>query len=167
MSKSEVSKLSRDVDIEKIEVVGKRPLNQLFKIRNEKREAFMDEFNNLVSDEDLHFECRRETPTGSHISKSVCRNVFDWRIIDEIVETEIKNGNPFSAYAVALQGNREQRERKQDLLKTINKMLEENSVFAAIFEEFNDADGAYKNGHAEKFGQLSPYNKKQNGEKQK
>lgn len=149
------------MDIEKIEVIGKRPLNQLFKIRNEKKQAFMEEFNDLVADQDLHFECRRETPTGSHISKSVCRNMFDWRIIDEIVETEIRNGNLFSAYAVALQGNKEQRERKQDLLKTINKMLDENPSFSSLFEEFNDADESYKQGHAEKFGQLSPYENKQ------
>ncbi|WP_346993580.1 hypothetical protein [Alteromonas gracilis] len=51
-------------DVETIEVVGKKPLQYFFKMKEEKRFEFMESFNALVDDKDLHFECRRVRETA-------------------------------------------------------------------------------------------------------
>jgi len=147
-----------DGRVERIEVLGAKPLRFLHKIREEKRFAFMEEFNNTIEDTDLHFKCKKQTATGSHIRKNVCRNQFDWRIIQEIVEDEVRRGNMVGAYAIALMGNKEQRDRREDLLETINQLIVENESFAELYDEFNEANTAYKKAHAKKFGVFSQYN---------
>ena len=151
---------SQNEDIETITVEGSRPLGYFYKLRQKERLAFMEKFNHLIKDEDLHFECRTETQTGSHINSKVCRNVFDWRIIQEIVTEEVNRGNIFSAYATAMMGNEEQKERRQELMVKINTLLESNKEFSRAYEKFREADSAYKKAHVERFGNLSPYNSK-------
>ncbi|GFD85986.1 hypothetical protein KUL150_20450 [Alteromonas sp. KUL150] len=151
---------SLNQDIETITIEGSRPLGYFYKLRQKERLAFMEKFNHLIKDEDLHFECRTETQTGSHISSKVCRNAFDWRIIQEIVTEEINRGNILSAYATALMGNKEQEERKQELINNINVLLEENQEFSRAYEKYREADSAYKKAHVARFGNLSPYNSK-------
>lgn len=151
---------SQNEDIETITVEGSRPLGYFYKLRQKERLAFMEKFNHLIKDEDLRFECRTETQTGSHISSKVCRNVFDWRIIQEIVTEEINRGNIYSAYATALMGNKEQEKRRQELIHTINALLESNEELSRAYEKFRKADSAYKKAHGERFGNLSPYNSK-------
>lgn len=146
-------------DVETVVVSGKKPLQYLFKLKEQKRTAFMTLFNELVADEDMHFECRLETPTGSHIRKRTCRNVFDWRIIQEIVEDEYRRGNIYSAYSVALMGNKEQREKRKELLALVNELLDRSPSFSALFNEFNSAKEAYQKAHIKKFRQFSPYAK--------
>lgn len=146
-----------DERVERIEVLGAKPLRFLYKIREEKRFAFMEEFNNAIKDTDLHFKCKNQTATGSHVRKNVCRNQFDWRIIQEIVEDEVRRGNMVGAYAIALMGNKEQRDRREDLLETINQLIVENESFAELYGEFNEANTAYKKAHAKKFGVFSQY----------
>lgn len=148
---------SASEDIERVEVLGTKPLSALLTLRHKKRFAFMQEFNNLIDDEDLHFVCKKQVATGSHIRKEVCKNQFEWRIIQEIVDEEVSKGNVTGAYAVALMGSEEQKHRKEDLLKKINYLLEENDDFAKLLQEFNSADEAYKKAHAKKFGALSQH----------
>jgi hypothetical protein len=148
---------SASEDIERVEVLGSKPLSSLLKLRHEKRFAFMHKFNDLIDDEDLHFVCKKQVATGSHIRKEVCKNQFEWRIIREIVDEEVSKGNETGAYAIALMGSQEQTYRKKDLLEKINGLLEKNDDFAKSLQEFNSADEAYKKAHAKKFGVLSQH----------
>ena len=149
-------------DVETIEVVGKKPLQYFFKMKEEKRFEFMESFNALVDDKDLHFECRRVRETGSHMKKEICRNAFDWRIRQEAVSNEIISGNMSTAQSAAALGNIEQREKQEELLITINTLLETHPEFSETFTEFNQANRAYKEAHAREFGSLSMHADEEN-----
>lgn len=144
-------------DVETIEVVGKKPLQYFFKMKEEKRFEFMQAFNQLVEDKDMHFECRRERETGSHLKKEVCRNAFDWRIRQEAVSNELISGNMSTAQSAASMGNVEQREKQKELLATINTLLETHPEFSNTFDDFQAANRAYKDAHAREFGSLSKH----------
>lgn len=143
--------------VETIEVTGQKPLQLYFSLREQKRRLFMQVFNQHINDEDLHFICKRQTPTGSKIPQKVCKNAFDWRIEQEIVQEEIQRGNVLGAYSVALMGTKEQDIRRKELVKTIRQLLKENKQFLSVYSDFKAADDAYKKAHRRKFGSLSKY----------
>lgn len=142
---------------EKIEVIGERPLNFYFEMRDKKRTEFMKEFNDLVQKEDFKFVCKRRNRRSSHIKHEVCKNQYEWRIYQEIMQDEIERGNVLGASAVAAMGNQEQRKLKVKLVKKIQLLLEENQDLNKTYIEFKAADKAYQKAHLKKFGIFSPY----------
>lgn len=143
--------------METIEVTGKKPLQLYFNLRDEKRHAFMRYFNEIVQDDDLKFDCKRVAPTGTRVWREVCKSAFDWRIEKEIVDEEVSRGNMFDAARVAKMGNKEQRDRKKELTRTIKVMLATNEEFAEYWKRFKAADENFKNAHSKAFGSLSMY----------
>jgi len=139
---------SENSDVETIELVVKKPLQYFFKMKEEKRFEFIESFNALVDDRDLHFECTRVRETGSHMRKEVWCNAFDWRIRQEAVSSEIISGNMSTAQSAAALGNIEQREKQEELLITINTLLETHPEFSETYTELNQANLAYKEAHA-------------------
>ena len=127
-----------------------------FEVREENRKMFMETFNSLVEKEDFKFVCKRRNRRNSHIKHEVCKNKYEWRIYQEIMQNEIERGNVMGASAVAAMGNQEQRDLKAKLVAKIQVMLEENQNLSETYTEFKAADKAYKKAHAKKFGSLSP-----------
>ena len=145
-----------DEDVENIEVIGQKPLSLYFEIRNKKRKAFMQTFNQLIDDEDLAFTCKRRTRRNSRIKHEVCKNNYEWRIYQEIMQDEINRGNVMGASAVAEMGNAEQRQLRKTLVIKIQETLKTNKNLRDTYRQFKAADSAYKRAHIEKFGILSP-----------
>ncbi|MBD3584431.1 hypothetical protein HHX48_01640 [Salinimonas sp. HHU 13199] len=159
---SPVAAQQADDDIENIEVIGQKPLSLYFEIRNEKRVAFMQMFNKLVDNKDLAFTCKRRTRRNSHIKHEVCKNNYEWRIYQEIMQDEINRGNVMGASAVAEMGNAEQRKLKKKLVIKIQETLASDAAFREIYRQFKAADRTYKKAHVRKFGVLSPAASKDN-----
>lgn len=116
-------------------------------------------FNEIVQDDDLKFECKRIAPKGTRVWREVCKSAFDWRIEKEIIDEEISRGNMFGAAQIAKMGNKEQRDRKKELTRTIKVMLATNKEFAEYWNSFKAADENFKNAHSKAFGSLSMYSK--------
>ena len=144
-------------NIETIEVTGKKPLQLYFSLREDKRHAFMRYFNEIVQDDDLKFECKRIAPKGTRVWREVCKSAFDWRIEKEIIDEEISRGNMLGAERVAQMGNKEQRDRKKELTRTIKTKLATNEKFAEYWKGFKAADENFKNAHSKAYGSLSMY----------
>jgi hypothetical protein len=148
-------------NVEVIEVQGMRPLYQYRNFRDAKRSAFMNYFNEIVSEPDFKFRCKRVAKYASKMKKEVCKNEFQWRIEDEIKLYEARQGNLIGAYAVSQLGTNEAKALREALVQEIQGLLEADPDLKNKYVEFKVADLTYQKMHQAKFGALSGYDAEQ------
>jgi hypothetical protein len=67
-------------ELEEIVVYGQRSLTELRLETFRAEDDFYDLFNSMNSDDEFDVHCNRETPTGSHIGRRVCRANYEYGI---------------------------------------------------------------------------------------
>ncbi|MFC4699913.1 hypothetical protein ACFO4O_07090 [Glaciecola siphonariae] len=144
-------------NVEVVEVQGVRPIYQYREFRNQKRIAFMNHFNEVVSHPDFKFRCERKQKVASRMKHEVCKNEFQWQIEDEIKERQVREGNMFDAFAVSQLGNKEADKKREELVIEIQTLLDKDSQLKGKYIEFKVADLTYKKMHKATYGVLSGY----------
>ncbi|GLP96135.1 hypothetical protein [Paraferrimonas sedimenticola] len=143
-------------------VLAKDPsLSELVKVQKEKREAFMETFNELVEDKDFAYECRQVWHAISHVRTPQCKHAFNWRISSKIKSKDLRTYPSTPRYVdpmiQKLEKNAEFQERQASVRKVFNQMLKDHPSLTNSYNELMTANQAYQRAHVEKYGKASKF----------
>lgn len=148
-------------DVETIEVIGRKTLNNLRIEVEQNALNLANVFNQYIDDPDLRFICEKKQLPGSRRTKEVCESGFEKRIRDQLRAESLgaRGTADFNALSQAdlfsRAGTAEIDRKRQEQQLAMTQLARENPQFLAAVVRFNKSKEALHKNHERIYGKLS------------